>query len=44
MLGHEDVREDLEIVSAPEFFEGLEEDGAGVVVCEVWEALVATEG
>lgn len=44
VLGHEYVREHEEVVSAAELFERGEKDGAGVVVCEVREALVTTEG
>jgi hypothetical protein len=35
VLGHEDVAEDEEVMSLAEPFEGLEEDGAGVIVVEV---------
>jgi hypothetical protein len=44
VLGHEDVREHEEVVSASELFERVEKDGAGVVICQVREALVTTEG
>ena len=44
MLGHDDVAEDEELVALAEAFEGLEEGGAGVVVVEVGEPVVAAEG
>jgi hypothetical protein len=44
VLGHEDVAEDVEVVTSPEFFEGLFEGGAGVDVVEVGEPAVTTEG
>jgi hypothetical protein len=44
VLGHENVAEDVEIVSQAELFESFEEDCAGVVVVEVWETLITTEG
>ena len=43
VLGHEDVAEDEEVVALTELFEGLFEDGAGVVVVEVGTTVVTTE-
>jgi hypothetical protein len=37
------VSEDEELAALAEGFEGVEEDGAGVVVVEVREAVVTTE-
>lgn len=44
VLGHEDVAEDVKLVLLSYAFEGVEEDGAGVVVVEVGETVVTTEG
>jgi hypothetical protein len=44
VLGHEDVAEDVEAVTDAEFFEGVFEGEAGVVVIEEWKAVVTTEG
>lgn len=44
VLGHEDVSEDVELVAGAEFFEGVLEGGAGVVVMEEWETTIAAEG
>ena len=44
VLGHEDITEDVELVSFPEAVEGIEKDGAGVIVVEVRETVAATEG
>jgi hypothetical protein len=44
VLGHEDVAEDVELVLLPCAFEGVEEDRSGVVVVEVGETVVTTEG
>jgi len=44
VFGHEDVAEDVEIVPQPELFESFEKDCAGVVVVEVRETPITTEG
>ncbi len=44
MLGHEDVGEEEELVALAEGFESVEEDRSGMVVVEVGESLVTTEG
>ncbi len=44
VLGHEDVAVEKETVTSAESFEFFEECGAGVVVVEVGEPTVATEG
>jgi hypothetical protein len=44
MLGHEDVAVEIEAVASTEGFESVEKDCAGVVVVEVREPVVATEG
>ncbi len=36
--------EDVELVFLPYAFQGVEEDRSGVVVVEVWETVVTTEG
>ena len=42
--GHEDVAEDVEVVTGAEFFERVLEGEAGAIVVEEWEPLVTTEG
>jgi hypothetical protein len=44
VFGHEDVAEDVEMVPLTELFEGFEEDCTGVVVVEVRETVITTEG
>jgi hypothetical protein len=44
MLGHEDVTEEKELVTLPEFLQGFFEDNAGVIVVQVWETTETTEG
>jgi hypothetical protein len=44
VLRHEDIAEDVEPVFLTDALEGFEEDVAGVVVVQVGEALVTTEG
>jgi hypothetical protein len=44
MLRHEDVAEEVELVALAKSFEGVEESDAGVVVVQVGEPVVATEG
>jgi hypothetical protein len=44
VLGHEDVTEEEKLVTLAESFESLLKDGAGVVVVEVGETVVTTEG
>jgi hypothetical protein len=44
VLGHEDVAVEEELVTAAEGFEGVQEDGSGVVVVEIREPVVRTEG
>ena len=44
MLGHKDVAEELELVALAEPLEDVEEGDAGVVVVEIGEPVVTTEG
>lgn len=44
VFGHKNISEDQELVTVTECFEGVEKDGAGVIVVEVGEAVVTTEG
>jgi hypothetical protein len=44
MLRHEDVAEEVELVALAEPFERGEEGDAGVVVVQVGEPVVTTEG
>jgi len=44
VLRHEDVAEEVELVALAESFEGVEEDDAGVVVVQVGQPVVTTEG
>ena len=44
MLGHEDVGEEEELVTLAEGFECVQEDRSGMVVVEVGEPVVTTEG
>lgn len=44
LLGHEDVGEEEEVMSLAEFFKDGEEGYAGVVIVEVWEQVITTEG
>jgi hypothetical protein len=44
VLGHEDVAEEVELVPLTESFEDFFEEDAGVIVVQVWETPVATEG
>ncbi len=44
VLGHKDVAEDVEMVPPTEMFESFEEDCAAVVVVEVRETVITTEG
>lgn len=44
VFGHEDVAEDVEVVGGAEFFELVEEGGAGAVVVEEGKTAVTTEG
>jgi hypothetical protein len=44
VLWHEDVAVEEELVAATKGFEGVEKDCAGVVVVEVGETVVTTEG
>jgi len=44
VFGHEDVAEDVELVPLPEALEGIENEGAGVVVVEIGKSVEATEG
>ena len=42
MVGHDDVAEEIEVMSAAELFEGFFEDDAGVIVCQ--QRLLAIAG
>jgi hypothetical protein len=44
VLRHEDVAEEVELVALAESFEGAEEGDAGLVVVQVGEPVVTTEG
>ena len=44
MLGHEDVAVKEELVTLTEGFEDVEEIDSGVVVVQVGEAVITTEG
>lgn len=44
VFGHEDVAEEEELVTLPEFFECLDEDDAGALFVHVGETVVTTEG
>jgi len=44
VLGHEDVAVEEELVATAEGFEGVQECGLGVVVVQVGETVVTTEG
>ena len=44
MFGHEDVTEDVEVVTDAEFFKGVFEGDAGAGVVEERKPLVTTEG
>jgi hypothetical protein len=44
VLGHEYVPEDEELVTLAEGFECVQEDRSGVVVVQVGEAVITTEG
>jgi hypothetical protein len=44
VLGHEDIAVEKELVASAEGFEGVEEGDAGVIVIQVGEAVVTTEG
>lgn len=44
MFGHEDIAEEEELVTLPEFFERLREDDAGAVFVQLGETVVTTEG
>jgi hypothetical protein len=44
VLGHEHIAEDVELVPLPETLESIEEDDASVVVIQIRETLVTTEG
>jgi hypothetical protein len=44
MLRHKDIAEELELVALAESLKDVEEGDAGVVVVEVGESVVATEG
>ena len=41
---HEDVAEDVEVVTLAESFEGFFEDDSGVVAVQEWFAVIAAEG
>jgi hypothetical protein len=43
MIWHDDVAEEEELVALTELFEGLFEDDTGVVVVEIWEAVITAE-
>ena len=43
VVRHDDVAEEEELVVLAELFEGFFDDGAGVVVVEIWEPVVAAE-
>lgn len=44
MLRHEDIAEEVELVSHAQLFKSGDEGSAGVFVVQVWEALIAAEG
>lgn len=44
MLGHEDVAEEEELVTLAEGFELVQEGGPGIVIVEVRQTVVTTEG
>jgi hypothetical protein len=44
MLRHEDVAEEVELVALAESLKGVEEGDTGVVVVQVGEPVVTTEG
>ena len=44
MLRHEDVAEEVELVALAESLKGVKESNAGLVVVQVGEPVVTTEG
>jgi hypothetical protein len=44
VLGHEDIAEEEELMTVAESFEPLFKYGAGVVIVQIGEAAVTTEG